>query len=257
MQKIERGKWSKILVSLIVLVLSLNQSVFGRENTPRFMVLIDEKSLGSYNIAEAEKVITEYLISKGIDVVDAELIKTNIDRDKALQSMMAGPMPAAALGLQFGAEVIIIGKAIAKGSAENIKDTSFRSYQASVSLKAIRTDTAEVLAVESNDAAKIHVDDVAGGALAIREATTPLITSMIQKVVGRLGDPSKSETQRIQLVVGDVQQVWQVVALKKLLQEKVKGMKDVIQRSFVSGIAIFDVLCSCNSQGLAEELTLS
>ncbi len=257
MQKIDRGKWAKILVSLIVLVLCLNQSVFGRENTPRFMILIDEKSLGSYNIAEAEKVITEYLISKGIDVVDAELIKTNIDRDKALQSMMAGTMPAAALGLQFGAEVIIVGRAIAKGSAENIKDTSFRSYQASVSLKAIRTDTAEVLAVESNDAAKIHVDDVAGGALAIREATTPLITPMVQKVLSKWGNPAQIETQKIQLVIGDVKQVWQVVALKKLLQEKVKGMKDVIQRSFVSGIVIFDVLCNCNSQGLAEELTLS
>ena len=256
MNKMHRNILIKIPWIFFVLMLFTATSAWGKSNTPRFMVIIDEKNLGAYNVAEAEKVITEYLMSNGLDVVDTELVKTNIDRDKALQAMTGGARSTAALGLQFGAEVIIVGKAIAKGSAENIKDTSFRSYQASVSLKAIRTDTAEVLAIESNDAAKIHVDDVAGGTLAIREATAPLIASMVPKILGKWGTTSQSKAQKVQLVIGDVQQVWQVAAVKQLLRQ-IKGVNEVIQRSFVSGVAIFDVHWSGESQRLAEELTLA
>lgn len=252
----KRNTYQWIIGIISFLILCTPSLSMGRGDIPRFMILIDEKNLGTYNVAEAEKVITEYLVSKGIDVVDTELIKTNVDRDKVLQAMTGGPRSAAALGLQFGAEVIIVGKAIAKGSAETIKDTSFRSYQASVSLKAIRTDTAEVLAIESNDAAKIHVDDVAGGTLAIREATAPLVASFIPKILSKWGNPIQSNAQKIQLVIGDVQQVWQLSALKQLIRQ-IKGVKEVIQRSFVSGVAIFDVHCNSDSQSLAEELTLS
>jgi hypothetical protein len=121
------------------------------------MIMIEERNLGTYVVDEAERVITEYLMEMGMEVVDAELIRTNVDRDKALQAMNASPRSAAAVGLQFGADIVLVGKAISKGSAEQIKETAFRSYQASVSIKAIRTDTAEILAVENRDAAKIHV----------------------------------------------------------------------------------------------------
>ena len=247
----------KVIVVMVIMVLCASGLAWGKSPNPRFMILINEKSLGTYSVAEAENVITEYLLSKGLDVVDSELIKTNIDRDKALQAMMTGPQAAAALGLQFGAEVIIVGKAIVKGSAERIKDTSFRSYQAKVSLRAIRTDTAEILAYDSHSAAKIHVDDLVGGSMAIQEATTPLIARLISRALSKWGAPVQGQIQRIQLVIGNVQQVWQVAAIKKLLRSNIKAIKEVIQRSFVSGMVVFDVRYAKDSQSLAEELTLA
>jgi hypothetical protein len=230
---------------------------FAKGPAPRFMIMIEEKNLGTYTVDEAEKVITEYLMANGMDVVDAELIKTNVDRDKALQFVNASPRSAAAMGLQFGADVVLVGKAISKGSAEQIKDTAFRSYQASVSLKAIRTDTAEVLAMDSKDAAKIHVDEMAGGSLAIREAASPLIRDLLPKIMAKWGKAGYEEVRKIQLVIGDVTQVWQVSALKHLLREKIPGTKEVVQRGFVSGVATFDIHCQGDSQKLAEELTLA
>lgn len=224
---------------------------------PRFMVLIDEKNVGAYQMDEAEKVISEYLLSKDLPVVDPELVRTKLDRDRALQAMASGPAPAAALGLQFGAEVILVGKAVAKGSADTVKDTSFRSYQASVSLKAIRTDTAEVLAAESREAAKIHVDDVAGGTAAIREASAPLIAALIPKVLAKWGGGAAGEACSIEAVVGDVTQVWQVVALKELLRGQIAGVQEVVQRSYVSGVAVFSLRATVDAQALAEELTLA
>jgi len=249
-------KW-RIIGFFMIGILLLGGPAWGKAHTPRFMVLVIEKNLGTYSVAESENVITEYLLSKGMDVVDSELIKTNIDRDKALHAMMTGPQAAAALGLQFGADVIIVGKAIVKGSAEHIKDTSFRSYQARVSLKAIRTDTAAILAYDSKSAAKIHVDDLVGGSEAIRAATTPLVARLIPKVLDKWGRPAKTQNQRIQLVIGNVIQVWQVAAIKKLLSKNTKGIKEVIQRSFVSGMAVFDVRYARDSQSLAEELTVA
>jgi len=247
----------KVIVVMVIMVLCASGLALGKNPNPRFMILINEKSLGTYSVAESENIITEYLLSKGLEVVDSELIKMNIDRDKALQAMMAGPQAAAALGLQFGAEIIIVGKAIVKGSAERIRDTSFRSYQAKVSLRAIRTDTAEILAYDSHSAAKIHVDDLVGGSMAIQEATTPLIAQLIPKALSKWGAPVQGQIQRIQLVIGNVQQVWQVAAINKLLRSNIKAIKEVIQRSFVSGMAVFDVRYTKDSQSLAEELTLA
>ena len=230
----------------------------GNANSlPRFMVMINEKNLGAYTVSEAENVITEYLISKGYSVVDTELIKTNIDRDKALQAMMSGPQAAAALGMQFDADIIIVGKAIAKGSAEHIKDTSFRSYQARVSLKVIKTDTAEILAYGSKSAAKIHVDDVVGGSQAIHVATSRLIAELLPRAMAKLETPKKQTGRKIKIVIGNVHQIWQVAAVKKILREKISGVQGVIQRNFVSGVAVFDVDYTKDSQHLAEDLTLA
>jgi hypothetical protein len=245
-----------VLVSVVAFLLGIYSAGLAKGPVPRFMIMIDEKNLGTYSIDEAEKVITEYLMANGMEVVDAELIKTNMDRDKALQIMNASPRSAAALGLQFGADVVLVGKAISKGSADQIKDTAFRSYQASVSLKAIRTDTAEILAMESREAAKIHVDDLAGGSLAIREAAYPLIRDLLPKMTARLGKAGSGEIRKIQLVIGDVTQIWQVAAVKQVLRERIPGTIEVIQRGFVSGVATFDIHCQGDSQRLAEELTL-
>jgi len=245
-----------VLVSVVTFLLGFYSAGLAKGPVPRFMIMIDEKNLGTYSIDEAEKVITEYLMANGMEVVDAELIKTNMDRDKALQIMNASPRSAAALGLQFGADVVLVGKAISKGSADQIKDTAFRSYQASVSLKAIRTDTAEILAMESREAAKIHVDDLAGGSLAIREAASPLIRDLLPKMTARLGKAGSGEIRKIQLVIGDVTQIWQVAAVKQVLRERIPGTIEVIQRGFVSGVATFDIHCQGDSQRLAEELTL-
>jgi hypothetical protein len=246
-----------VLMPVVVCLLGFFTAGLAKGPAPRFMVMIEERNLGTYQVNEAEKVVTEFLMSKGLEVIDTELIKTIVDRDKALQAMNSGPRTAAALGLQFGADVIITGKAIAKGSADKIKDTSFRSYQASVSLKAIRTDTAEVLVMESHDAAKIHVDDLAGGTLAIREATAPLVTRMIPKLLGKYGKAGSEKGLKIQLIIGEVSHVWQVAAIKQLLREQAKGADEIIQRSFVSGVVIFDILWHGDSQSLAEELTLA
>jgi len=47
------------------------------------MILINEENMGAYSMGDAERVVTEFLLAKGADVIDSELVKTNVNRDKA------------------------------------------------------------------------------------------------------------------------------------------------------------------------------
>lgn len=252
------GTKAKVALAVMSLAVVFNAASAGAASA-RYMILINEKNMGAYSMGDAERVVTEYLLSRGAEVIDSELVKTNINRDKALQAMSSGPQAAAALGLQFGADVIIVGKAIAKGSADRVQDTSFRSYTANVSLKAIRTDTAEILNSDMAQAAKIHVDDNIGGSQAIQTATSALVAKFMPQVFSKTGATTAANNvpKKVQLVMGDVTQLWQVAALKKLMREKISGVTDVVQRSFVSGVATFDVHLKGDSQRLAEALTLA
>ncbi|MCB2173777.1 hypothetical protein KQH41_00775 [bacterium] len=223
---------------------------------PRFMVLIDEKNMGTYSMGDSERVLIQALVDKGADVVDNEMIRTTQNRDKAIQSLTGSPQAAAALGLEFGADIVIIGRAIAKGSADTIENTSFRSYSAAINLKAIRTDTAEIILTDNQSAAKIHVDDITGGSEALQEAAVRSAGSIIPKLLASHGGSNGGPT-KIQLHIGNVSQIWQVAAVKKLLREQIGGVSDVVQRSFVSGIAVFEVYYNGSPQTLAEALTLA
>ena len=221
------------------------------------MIMVDEKNMGTYSLGDTERVITQALMDRGADVVDSELIRTTVNRDKALQAMTGSPQAAAALGFQFGADIIFVGRAIAKGSADKIENTAFRSYSASINIKAIRTDTAEILFTDTSSVAKIHVDDVTGGSLALQATAQQISDSMIPKLLDKYASANSAAVKKIQCVIGNVTQIWQVAGIKKLLREQIQGVEDVVQRSFVSGVAVFEVHFSGSSQKLAESLTLA
>jgi len=241
-----------LFVSLVLISTSAAAAIL-----PRFMLMIDEKNMGTYSMGDSDRVLTQALMDRGANVVDSELIRTTLNRDKALQSMTGSPQAAAALGLQFGADIILVGRAIAKGSVDKIKNTSFRSYSASINIKAIRTDTAEIIYTGTSTAAKIHVDDIAGGSLALQAAAQQIADSIIPKLLDKYASADAATVKKIQCIIGNVTQIWQVAALKKLLRERIKGVEDVVQRSFVTGVAVFEVHFSGSSQKLAESLTLS
>ncbi len=248
-----RRRWSLLVVSIILLYAG---NCAATVILPRFMVLIDEKNMGTYSMGDSERVLIQTLVDAGADVVDNEMIRTAQNRNKAIQSLTGSPQAAAALGLEFGADIVIIGRAIAKGSADTIENTSFRSYSAAINLKAIKTDTAEIILTDNQSAAKIHVDDITGGSEALQEAAARSAGSIIPRLLVSHPGNSNGPT-KIQLHIGNVSQIWQVAAVKKLLREQVGGVSDVVQRSFVSGIAIFEVYYSGSSQALAEALTLA
>jgi hypothetical protein len=222
---------------------------------PRVMVLMSEKNLGTYSVSEAERVITEALLNRGVEVIDADMVRTSVNRDKLLHASTGGPAVAAALGLQFGAEIVIVGEALAKGSATTIANSAMRSYSATITLKAVNTATSSIINTKMNTTARPHVDDVAGGTLAIQTAAKEIMPDFLDDLLGRYATPA-DVANNVRLLVSNVNQIWQLTAIKDILRGQ-RQAEEVVQRGYVTGVAEFDVHWRGDPAILAEELTLA
>ncbi len=101
------------------------------------------------------------------------------------------------------------------------------------------------------------MDDIQGGSRAIRAATAIIAGRMMPKILSRWSIGDDGKPRKIRLMIGNVEQIWQVAAVKKLLRKQIGGVEDVVQLSFVSGAAIFDVYWKGSCQDLAEALTVA
>ncbi len=129
------------------------------------MILIAEQNIGrqSYtywwgtqraeqaDLSIAENTIMDRFREKGFDVVDHQAQAQNIKISPALQVVELNDRAAITLGKQVDAEIVIVGKVLAK-SVGNIAGTSMKSVQANISLRAIQIDNARVLSAGSENA---------------------------------------------------------------------------------------------------------
>lgn len=220
------------------------------------MLMIDENNTGNGSTGDSERVLSQSLIEKGAEVIDQELIQSSIDRNKAVQALSGNSQAAASLGLQFGADIVLIGKAIVQHSGNGIRNTDLKSYQASINIKAIKTDTAEVIYTGTGSAVKIHVNDITGGSLALQAAAQQISNNFIPKLLEKQKTNSNSSSiSKIQLIVGNLSEFWQVAEVKKMLRSDVSGVQDVVQRSFVAGAAIFEIHYGGSSEQFADTLS--
>src|SRR3989338_3700233 len=129
-----------------------------RKGKHRMMVIIDEKIGGaesgySANLSESETVIIQKFTEKGFNFVDEATVKKNMKRNMALQAIGGDDNAAASIGLEYGAEVVIIGSAVAKLAGKGIAGTEMKSIHASITARAIRADTGEIISSASEKGA--------------------------------------------------------------------------------------------------------
>lgn len=148
---------------------------------PRIMILIAEQSIGKQNytywwghrgeqadLTVAENIIMDRFREKGFDFVDHNAQSKEIKVEPAFRVAELNDRAAVSLGKQADAEVVIVGKALAR-SIGSVAGTSMKSVQANISLRAIQTDNGRVLSSGTEHAAFVHVDEVTGGAEALKE----------------------------------------------------------------------------------------
>ena len=245
-----------LLFILLTAFITCVNSISFAEPLPRFMLMIDENNTGNGSTGDSERILSQSLIEKGAEVIDRELIQSSIDRNKAVQALSGNPQAAASIGLQFGADIMLIGKAIVQHSGNGIRNTSLKSYQATINIKAIKTDTAEVIYTGTGSAAKIHVNDLTGGSLALQAAAQQISNNFVPKLLEKQKTSnSSSSISKIQLIVGNISEFWQVAEVKKMLRNHVPGVQDVVQRSFVAGSAIFEIHYGGSAEQFAETLS--
>ncbi|MBU0768777.1 MAG: hypothetical protein KJ687_06780, partial [Proteobacteria bacterium] len=86
---------------------------------PSVMVILVEEISGSINsFPYSSRVIVDALVKKNYDVVDETTIRKSIKHDQAVQGVLRGDSKAAlAVALQYGAGMLITGKAVSQKAA--------------------------------------------------------------------------------------------------------------------------------------------
>ena len=237
-------------------------TLIRRKNTPRMMVMIDERNIGEapglfhyfdVDMNTAETTIIETFMEKGFRFVDQATVKRNLERAQAAAILEGDAAQAAALGRKVGAEVVLTGKALAKATVVEVYGTKQRSQQATVTARAIRTDTGDIIATGSAQGAFPHIDDAVGSAKAIQKACAQLSEDIMNKILDRWQADVSSGTT-ITLNVRGVKSYSQLNKFKSALKYYVRDLISVEQRDWYEGFATLEVVMPGNSDDLAQRL---
>ncbi|MFH2013272.1 MAG: flagellar assembly protein T N-terminal domain-containing protein [Pseudomonadota bacterium] len=240
--------------------------LMARKHKPRVMVMIAEQNIGQQylsfwwghkaseaNLSIAESVLVEKLREKGFNLVDHAAKAENIRMSKLYRVANLDDNTAVSLGNQYDAEVVIVGKALAK-LAGSVMGTSMKSVQANISARAIRTDNGAIIASANSHGAAVHIDEVTGGTEALKKASYDLASQLIDQIISTWGQ-EVSGTTMVQLTINGVSRYKDFTKLKNILQEQVRGVKGVYQRNINAGVAKVDIDIKGDSQSLADELS--
>ncbi len=227
---------------------------------PKVMVLFEEKIGGLYgttaweDVGQAESTITEKLTNAGFNVVDAQTVKANITRDKALRMLEGDNAAAAAEGLKYGAQVVITGKALSKNAGGKLYGTRMQSLQATLQARVIRTDTGKVISSRSETGTQAHIDELQGGALAIKEASEKLANALIQDIVKQWSSEVYGRSQEITVMISGLVSYRHLSAIKLFLEKETQGVRAVHQKSYLGGTAELMIDYGGKSSNIADAL---
>lgn len=255
-----RIKRATVFFMLVVCAVGIFGAAAFAKESPVVMLLVDEKNLGTIATAEVEAMAVTMLLRNKVSVIDRDMVRANMKKDQNLLKMVGDDRGAASLGLQFGADIVIVGETVAKPSARRIADSNLRTYQAVTTLRAVATANARTLASASEVGKVIGLDDVEGGSSALkksgRKTLERLISDMLKAWHGGGQDAGTGDFQHVVITVGGVDQVWKLKSIRTMLRNNPELMKNVVQRSYMAGIGTFEVDSAIPVEELAEELVL-
>jgi hypothetical protein len=236
--------------------------LLSRKGKPRTMVLIDEKNLSAHyvhylvNMNTTETALMNELMNYGFPFVDATQSSANISRDMVSAALQGDTQAAASIAKTLGAEIIISGTAVSKeasGGPSVVRNAGFKSCQANLTLRAIRSDDAVIIAVASAHDVAAHIDEITGGTMALEKATKKAAAELKDKIIAAWQQDVYSSAQ-VQLLVTNISSFSQLNTFKNSLQYYVRGIQAVHQRNFEGGTALFDIDMKGNAEQLASEL---
>lgn len=225
---------------------------------PSVMLLIDEKNLGTIPTSEVEALAVHALLGEDVKVVDQDMVRANIKKDQQLLKMAGDNRAAASLGLEFGADIVVVGEAVAKPSARRIAESNLRTYEAVVTLRAIQTDTSETIASASETASVIGLEDVSGGSKSLKAAGQKSLDALVPDMLKawHRNTGAGVEPGKVQLTFGGVDQLWKLKAIRQMLKGRDDLVRSVRQNSYTAGAAVFEVEAQVAAEELSEEMVL-
>lgn len=156
-------------------------------NKPRVMVIVAENNVGSEEPSNkaAETAIIKFLRDPyEFELVDPQVTATIRASRQKMAELNGNPAEAAAIGSQYGAEVVIIGSAVSREAKQLTASLGgMLSVQADVSLKAINCTTARIIGAANGHGARVHISPNTAGTMAIGIAANKAIKDLLDVIV--------------------------------------------------------------------------
>jgi hypothetical protein len=243
--------------------------LMGQVHKPRTMILVAEQNIGQEwhawwwngpgavhaqetDMAITDNTLMDKFVEKGFEMIDHQAASQDIKVTQAYKVQDLSVQQARTLGNQANAEVVITGKGLAKlyGNVGG----GLKSVQADLSLRAVRTDTGQVLATATTHAAAVHISEITAGNDALKKAATEAAEQLTTKILAQYSK-EVGGTRSVNITVNGLNKT-QFVKFKDVLRNQVRGIKGLNERSFQNGVAKMSVDSKSSAQIISDELSL-
>jgi hypothetical protein len=238
--------------------------LMGQMHKPRTMIMIAEQNLGQVNawwlethgeqadMSVVENSFMDRFTEKGFSFIDHQTASKEIHVTAAYRVQDLSAAQARTLANQADAEVVIIGKAMAKLYGD--VGGGLKSVQADLSAKAVRTDTGQVIATTTQHAAGVHITETSAGTEALRKVANLAADDLAAKILAVYAKETGG-TRSVSITITGLNKS-QFVKFKEVLRNQVRGIKDLHERSFNNNTARIEVDSKTSAQALSDELVL-
>jgi hypothetical protein len=256
---------AQVAVGAVASDLESLKTLMRRKGMPKLLIMVAEQNVGmnkpvywwggtgivSTDMRVVENTLMQVMREKGFTFVDTEVLSGK----KTVRSPVAylSDKQARRMAKVTDAEVIIVGRAVAKDIGKTWEGTRLRSANAEVAVRAINTDNGEIIAVATQEAVVPHISPTTAGSQALKKASNLLAEKLIDQIAKKwVADTSG--TNRVRMTVTGVKNNRMLKTFVKVLKNQVRSVKDVHQQRLKAGTAVLDVMLAGDTRDMATEL---
>jgi len=209
-----------------------------RRGNPRIMFIFSEIVDGLEQAgAVTQTTFENAFLKKDFPLIDKSQLQSIKERDAAMN--YADPLKAAELGRRFGAEIVVVGQATSDlVDSSRPYGVSVFAYEATISAKAIKTDSAEMMASDQATAVARGGGRIPTARDSLRNASNELADRLMRQIVERARSEAFNRVN-VQLIGDKAGARNRRDFMEELSQ--MRGIFSVNERSFGNGISIMDV----------------
>jgi hypothetical protein len=207
------------------------------KGNPRLVILINEYVDGVESATgTARSAVEKEFLGKNFKLIDKNQLTAVKNRDVSVS--FEDPQKAASLGARLGAEVVITGSANAEFMEKSKPyGVSVYAYNAEINLKAIKTDTAEIMSVATVSMVKRGGGRSQVANDALTECSKQLSDKMMKEILEKWRSEIYNEMD-VTIIISEIDSAARTAVLADL--QKVRGIKEVQEKSYTNNVMELD-----------------
>ena len=228
--------------------------LYRRMKKPRVMVIISEASLGEpfRHIPLVRRKLSGSFSRTALRSWTRSRRNGSAKVTKSGRCSRVTSQAAKRMGLQYGAEVLIVGQAAGEVAMQGKEFGGLISARARLQARAIRADTGAILVADGQAAPGVDIEAQAATKKALAEAGRLWAEKNLPEI-WRQWERETTDTSSVQLIVNGLN-LRQLVQFEGLLRTQVRGVKECSAAVLIKTMAVLDLDLRGTGQSLADEL---